>query len=667
MTDAVSRWRDYWLTLPDNAFFEAMRLFPVNLPQTAAFNKHKMIDALIGFFLKKENRKTIIDALDAGDRKLLSAAALFPDLAPSKLYFFFRNDETEEHFFFRLLNLEERMLIYRRNENSKIALNPILEPDLRHDIISADYFFRAVQTSTPPEPVLPSVSDSLVLAVAAFLNADTKALRGNGELRKKQNETLLKLLRARGDTEPEAEYCLRLVLAFFHGNGVFREEDNYPVFDPERFLNLRTLTVSDLLFRVMASDSRLPQTAPVAETASLLRALTRETARLKNCNTEEFETLFYLLSGCSGQTKTDAALFRKVLTDCRFLLEDDHLVYPNPILNPDDNDSGNRRTVVQNDGQILFSPGSNPQESFFLPLFADIADFNFFPVFRITRESLFRAFDAGLTPQTVSAHLNALSAHPLPSVLEKKIITAFESYREVRIWTGITVVLPPAKAAAAEKLPALKTFMSGHPTETVFIFPEESFNEAAEALSSLGITHIPAVPRRKPQPDAEPFCQPSVPATDPALPFEITECPPLSVGQLPASETEALRHILRNKPYSDALKEELEAKIEKKIILFPEQIDLHAEHPGLSSASGLDFAHKLNLIRSALKDSAFFLEISVFTGGKKKTVPAVPIELKRIENRQFLFYKSPGKEETFSLDTGKIASVRLVRSSLRLY
>lgn len=664
MTEAVSRWRDYWLTLPDNVFFEAMRLFPMSLPQTASFNKHKMVDALIAFFLKKEHRQTIIDAIDAQDRKLLSAVALFPDPAPSKLYFFFRNEETEERFFFRLLNLEERMLIYRCNENSKIALNPILEPDLRQHIISVNYFFSAVPAPAPPNPVLPSVSDSLFLAVAAFLHADGKALRSNGELRKKQNETLLKLLRARGDTEAEAAFCLRLVLNFLRDNGIFREEDNYPVFDTERFLNLRTLTVSDLLFRIMASDSRLPQTGSPAETASLLRALTRETARLQNCDSEEFETLFYLLSGCREQTKTEAPLFRKVLTDCRFLLEAGNRIYPNPILNLNRDEADDRRTVVQNDGQILFSPGSDPRRSFFLPLFADIADFNFFPVFRITRESLFRAFDAGLTPQTVSAHLNALSAHPLPPVLEKKILTAFESYREVRVWTGITVVLPPVKAAAAGKLPALKALMTARPAETVFVFPEESFKEAAEALRSLGITHIPAVPRRKTE--TEPPLQPPAPTVDPALPFEVTDFP-TDAAPSPASGTETLKRILHGKPYPEALKDELEAKIEKKIILFPEQIDLHAEHPGLSSASGLDFTHKLNLIKSALKDSAIFLELSVLAGGKKKTVPAVPVELRRIENRQFLFYKTPGKEKIFSLDTGKIASVRLVRSSLRLY
>ena len=78
----------------------------------------------------------------------------------------------------------------------------------------------------------------------------------------------------------------------------------------------------------------------------------------------------------------------------------------------------------------------------------------------------------------------------------------------------------------------------------------------------------------------------------------------------------------------------------------------------------LDFARKLNLIKTALKDSSYLLELTLFSGGKKKTVPAVPVGLKRDGPRYTLLWRAPGKEETLSVEPEKIVSVRLLRSSL---
>lgn len=665
MTEAVSRWKDYWLTLPDSVFFEAIRTFPLDLPPAASFNKHKMVDALIRFFSDEKNKKTVIDSLDFEDRKLLSAVVLFRDLPPADLYFFFRNGETEERFFFRLVNLEERLLIYRSAPGKNVLPNPILEPDFREKVISTDYFFSKDADALPPEPAIPLLSDSLLLSIAAFLAADRKALRSNGELRKKPGESLLKRIHAENESIAEAEFAIGLILSFFKRTGILTEAETGLVFDPLLFTALRNLPLRDLLFQIMACDCRLPKSFPLPKSAALLYALVRETGQRESCSEDDFISLFYLLSGCSSRAETEAPLYRDVLTECRFLLKSGNRFFPNPLLNPDGQTPETCGSVIRDDGQILYSPGSNPRVSFYLPLFADIDDLNFFPVFRITRSSLFRAFDAGLTPQETALRLKELSAHPLPPALEKKVITAFESYREVKIWTGVTVVLPPVKAAAAEKLPALKKLAIGRPCETVFIFPEESFPEVAKELSSLGIAHIPALPRTKSSLSAaeEIFSE----WTELSLPFRSSDYPTALSGTEITDTTEPLRHLLKEKPYSERTKEDLETKIRKKIILFPEQLDLHARHKDSSFASGLDFVRKLNLIKSAMKDSSYLLEISFFTDNGKAAVPAVPVELKRLETRTVLFYKIPGREEVLSLDAGKIVSLRLIRSSLRLY
>ena len=661
MTEAVSLWRDYWLTLPDAAFFEAMKTFPLPLPPSSSFNKHKMIDTLISFFLKEETQEAVIASVDEDDAELLSAVALFGSLPPQKICFFFTGKESEESFLFRLMNLEERMLIYRNAKTGALALNPILEPRLRKEAVSCRRFFSEAGEEFSADAAVPVLSDSLILAAAAFLAAHPKALRADGSLRKKAAEKLGKIFRLREEGGGETQRPLQTVLRFFRQTAVLREEGDSLRFDAGTFVSLGSADLSDLLFLTAAADERISGFFRPPQTAALLRSLTRETGRLKSCSRGDFTALFYLLSDCSPQTRTQAPLFLDVLTENRLLLSDKNGRFGlNPLIRLDGAAAENR-TIIRDDGQILFSPGSDPRSSFYLPIFADIADFNLFPVFQISRESLFRGFDVGLTPQAVAAHLTAVSAHPLPPALEKKLLNAFESYREVRIWYGVTVVLPPAKAAAAEKRPALKEAALAHPAENVFVFPAEAFDRIEKELTALGIVHIPRP--HEPKNAAAAFTAPTL--TDTALPFDPTECvrPPLASPN-DSIRRKTLSDALKAAHYRDPVEKELETKIRKKIILFPEQIGEHAKRTDSLVASGLDFARKLSLIKTALKDSSYLLELTLFSGGEKKTVPAVPVGLKRSGSHYTLFWRAPGREETFSVEPEKIVSVRLLRSSL---
>ena len=661
MTEAVSQWRDYWLTLPDAAFFEAMKTFPLPLPPSSSFNKHKMIDALISFFLREETQNAVVASVDENDAELLSAVALFGALPPQKIYFFFSEKESEESFLFRLMNLEERMLIYRNAKTETLALNPILEPRLRKEVISYRRFFSETDEEFSADAAVPTLSDSLILAAAAFLAAHPKAMKRDGSFRKKTAEKFEKLFRLQDEGGLETGRSLQTVLRFFHQTAVLHEEDDSLRFDAETFVSLGTLPLSDLLFLTVAADERISGFFRPPQTAALLRSLTRETGRLKSCSRGDFTALFYLLSDCSPQTRTQAPLFLDVLTENRLLLSDKNGRFGlNPLIRLDGAAAENR-TIIRDDGQILFSPGSDPRSSFYLPIFADIADFNLFPVFQISRESLFRGFDAGLTPQAVAAHLTAVSAHPLPPALEKKLLNAFESYREVRIWYGVTVVLPPAKAAAAEKRPALKEAALAHPAENVFVFPSEAFDRIEKELTALGIVHIPRP--HEPKNATAAFTAPAL--ADTALPFDPSGSarPPFSAAD-DSKRRKTLSDALKVARYSGPVEKELEAKIRKKIILFPGQIAEHAKRTDSLAASGLDFARKLNLIKTALKDSSYLLELTLFSGGKKKTVPAVPVGLKRDGPRYTLLWRAPGKEETLSVEPEKIVSVRLLRSSL---
>lgn len=661
-----SLWRDYWLKLPDSVFFDSMKLFPLPLPSNAPYNKHKMIDALISFFLKAETQNAVLESLTEDDKRLLSAVAFFGNLNPSKIYFFFREEETQERFFFRLLNLEERLLIFRHPQEEILLINPILEARLKESVISPFYFFsQSPETATPESPI-PWISDSLLLTIVAYLNANPKSLRSNGELRKKAHETLSQLIHTHSDDDPSPEVQIRLILKFLKDIEVLKPTEDGLLFLTKEFLKLQECLLPDLMILIIAADQRLPESLSLGEKASLLRSLLNEIKRLGSCNDRDFTNLFYIFSHCHPQTEHIVPLFKTVLFESRLIVSSINRVFVNPLINFQTENEKTSHAIIYEDGQILYSPWGNPKSSFYLPLFTDIIDFNLYPIFKISQNSLFRAFDLSITPQEIIELINQLSDHPLSEGLKKRIESAYNIYNEVGIWKGIVIQLPPIKASAASKHSLLKQWIVAHPSENVFVFDEAHFQEVEKELKSLGIAHIPQLPN---------YCEPptlsatkKLSVSEFSLPFDISCAPLLQESSSKEKEREEfLQAKLQEKKYHETLAEELSAKIRKKMILFPEQIQLHAQRKDTLTASGLDFTHKLNLIKSALKDSTYILEIRFFKEGKKIHHLAQPKELKRLENQHTLLYTTPGREEILSVEAEKLSSVKLIRSSLWLY
>ncbi|MBQ9494469.1 MAG: helicase-associated domain-containing protein [Treponema sp.] len=127
-SERIGSWQTMLATLPDTSFFAIMRVYLGEIK--TPYNKQRLIEQLRAFFHKAQNQKNIVALLDNFDKKILTAIAFLPDATQSRLVDFFSDEYTRSDVHMRLLNLTERLLIYKDKQQDamqRICINPLLE------------------------------------------------------------------------------------------------------------------------------------------------------------------------------------------------------------------------------------------------------------------------------------------------------------------------------------------------------------------------------------------------------------------------------------------------------------------------------------------------------------------------------------------------------------
>ena len=119
----VLAWRESFLKMEENRFFEIMRMYLGEIK--TPYNKQKLIMNLEGFFRKKENLINIKSFLSEDDIKLICAIVFIPDATENKLTSFFKNTFSYSFLYETLLNLEERLIIFREKKEVDFLLSNI--------------------------------------------------------------------------------------------------------------------------------------------------------------------------------------------------------------------------------------------------------------------------------------------------------------------------------------------------------------------------------------------------------------------------------------------------------------------------------------------------------------------------------------------------------------
>lgn len=184
-------WRESFSILPDDYFFEIVRMYlgEVKTP----YNKQKLIEELGAFIRKDENRRNIIALLDSNDIKLLSAVWMLPSCDEKKLESFLEPQFSLAAVYERVANLSERLVLYRvadkKSGNVQIKINPLLEDELS-SMLGMNALVSSSENFTPSDSESFALSNEFFAVLVSYLVTNKKLCRSDGALKKHPAEEL---------------------------------------------------------------------------------------------------------------------------------------------------------------------------------------------------------------------------------------------------------------------------------------------------------------------------------------------------------------------------------------------------------------------------------------------------------------------------------------------
>lgn len=202
----IAPWRESLTAMDEPGFFGLMRLYLGEIK--TPYNKQKLIEALTSFLHKEENRRVLIKLLSREELMIIGAVLYIPFCTKEKAAAFFSPTFSFAFLHNAFLNLEERLILFRRKdaENAKeyFDVNPLLlsdiEPLINTDLlfpqahpvcqVSADpeAFCRAEGTDVPAVCERHFLSARLLASWFAFTAENPDCCRSDGSFKKKTHE-----------------------------------------------------------------------------------------------------------------------------------------------------------------------------------------------------------------------------------------------------------------------------------------------------------------------------------------------------------------------------------------------------------------------------------------------------------------------------------------------
>jgi len=194
-------WKAAFISMPDASFFELMRSVfgKIKTP----FNKQQLLNDLESFLLRDDIQETIASFIDEKDIKIITAIALFGEPSMKQIEKFFSDEYSSMELQDIIVNLEERFILYSApcdSSTSKtahtdacLALNPILKQVLLPYAMDTSSLFPAApedknksKASRAPKASSSAIINDLTLAaIYSFVSMQDNFYKSENVLRKK--------------------------------------------------------------------------------------------------------------------------------------------------------------------------------------------------------------------------------------------------------------------------------------------------------------------------------------------------------------------------------------------------------------------------------------------------------------------------------------------------
>lgn len=685
-------WKRSILELPDDLFFSLMRTYLGDIK--TPFHKPRLVEKL-GVLLSDSDTSRRITALtDTFDAEVLTAIEILQHPDPAQLFQLFQGERDYFNFHNHLMNLHERLLIYTCPENHNLYLNPYLYTALKEQVITPRLLFPPAgkkETGYSSETAsMPPVwlHEEYIWGMLSYVHHQHISIKTDGTFKKNTVERVDEVFPALRCTEdPSKIYrilnsLLHMQLLHVKGASLHVHENGIQVLGSlPRPLRQCFLWASSSL--IGAGSSRLIEKheADWKLIEGLARLLFQFFLLLPEDTLFSVPTARRLLMTAHILHGTPEDLGIKIeniadqillaLSQINVLVPEGENLFLNPslnsLLNPREN---TRPLLIHPDFSVTVKPPLRFGDGLFIASLMKITSYAVYPQFELSSESYIIGREL-FSAKELRRRLSELASAEIPQNINFSLEAWENNYNSVRMVDGITLILAKHWDRIVRHNPDFKSHVLEDIGHGIYVMSALSHSTWKSLLKDMGVSPLPPVRKAAAQKiEAVP------PAPSPAAatghekassPMDLSEIFPRSAAfQEEAREVkQELMDKLGTIGASSSQFKELSARIERKLILYPAQLQNPVYESSNSEARGIDYAGKVRIIQQSLQSGSSLLELIERTSrGKPARHLLRPKELEKSGKELVLVGEELPNEEHIRIRVEKIGYIKKWKGSL---
>lgn len=607
----VILWERSLTMLPDAVYLDIVRNFLGKIP--TPFHKPQLTKRLTNLFLNPDFRHRTVMALSEQDKQLLTATVILGTPTQDEICALFTDRVPYPTLLNNLINLEERLLLVPHPDSIESRMEIIVNPLLKKLL---------VETALSYSAIFPTAADTpdqvnhyrLVEANAGTIRALTSLHIHSAMGPQDKCERFIRTKMAAavfGFDSPDFIDLLVYYNRLLFQEGVVDSRGNISRTGLTRAEELIHMNPEQLQMRLFITTwfTQFSQQGKMMDSVVSLQRYFLMIKRLLESlpiHTDEDMVLICKIAACKYGVSIHDGIDTVPLLKTIGLLG----TYQQDV--PEKSASNlHLSPTIDSDLSISFSGDIEPVgDTDLLHVIAVARKVDVVSTYEITKATVMRAFDLGFSVEEIISYLKGLT-HADFTQLKNLMVHWRDEYTSITIFDGIVVKADQRQSRIIEALPNLQPHIIAKISPGIFLLSRKSESTWREILVSTGIGYLPSSITEEPQARTHEKIDTRVEILD-----ESTHTEELSVrttvpAESPLPTFESLRRAIMAKVSSTSEREELLARLERKLILVPEQISAVQGPSQTMQASGFDFQGKMNLCKAAVQSKSDLLELHV--------------------------------------------------------
>ncbi len=684
-------WKRSILELPDELFFSLMRLYLGDIK--TPFHKPRLVEKLAALLSDSEVTDRIIALTDVYDAEILTAIEVLHNPDPSMLFRLFQGERDYFSFHNHLMNLHERLLIFTAPESSNLYLNPYLYTLLKERVLTPRLLFPPADEvhEDPADPALRQaiiLSEEHIWAAVSFLQHYGLYIKANGTIRKSTAEQLRKVFPSLCSDDDNSDiYRLLnslLSMGLLHIKGArlhLVEEGAVRMLSMDRPRRMACLWSAIALNSTSAGDRISASAAELKEIESLADLLLSFFSRMPGQTFFPLQSVrrllftVHLLEKGPKHTGTEfsrlADRIIAALTGIRIFSTRGSRIMLNPAVPAGLQARENKQPLLLHpDFSVTVQTPISFRDGMAVAACMKIISQAAYPQFEFTSDSYIHGrlyFSAQQLRKTVTS----LSSAGVPQNIVFSMEAWEQNYSSVRMIAGITLILAKHWDRLVRHNPDFQTHILNDLGHGIYVMDPDSQTVWRELLKGMGISPLPPVQTGSVQSSYDIFTRISPAAahaqSSDLKPVDLrSDYPRHDQDDRKAEKVRnELMESLKHFELSSGKHKELSTRIEKKLILYPSQLENPIYTETGSEARGIDYAGKVRIIQQALQSGSSLLELIERTArGNPARHLLRPTELEKSGKELVLVGEELPAENPIRIRVEKIGYIKKWKGSL---